>query len=180
MAQAGYGTRLAHKALPHIGPAGKTLRQDLDWRLHGQGACHGPYRPRPFRLRQGETEFPMGRGANQGRGSWLHLPPAGARRRSSSKKFSSKVTCVGFFWFDSSVKATARRLPSGAAAKKLIPFLATHSRGLPGQDAAKTCILRKGIDADNDAHQVDVSGDLCRGVYFGRYIERNRVAWNPS
>ena len=45
-----------------------------------------------------------------------HFPPAGARRRNSSKKLSRNVRCVGGFCLlaSSSARIAAKRLPSGA------------------------------------------------------------------
>src|SRR5262245_20843350 len=73
----------------------------------------------------------------------LHLddyfPPAGARRRSSSKKFSRNVKCVGGFCAlaSSSARIAAIRLPSGArsyreaSAPMFSRRVSDHTRGLP-------------------------------------------------
>jgi hypothetical protein len=52
--------------------------------------------------------------AESGLAQKIYFPAAGARRRSSSKKFSRKVTCAPLSWADAPTCTTAKRLTSGA------------------------------------------------------------------
>jgi len=65
-----------------------------------------------------------------------YLPPEGARRRNSSKKFCRNVTCVGPFCSDATSCTTAKRLPSGARSRIPRPSFPTHSRGFAAINAS--------------------------------------------